>query len=340
MEKLVALSFPALSQDWQQCIASFLSNVYYGRSRSANTLKKYVQVLSHFFASGTPPEKMRRADVEAFIVTRFSGKGTVSAATRNNRLTVLSSFYSYASTFVLPDDTPLMAKPRPTVGILRGKVARTARGLSFDEMTRLFAVMPKNTVQGLRDRAIYLLYFWTARRREEIARLCWGDIYQGTILDEQGNRREGWLYHFIGKGAAGEIDTAELPLPAKQAIDTYLKASGRSVNIAADEPLFLAVGPPRGGGQPQLGTPLRSSTMARNLKRYAKKAGLDASQVHLHTLRHTAAQARYLALPDLLAVSRTLRHASPDTTRIYLEGMLGTSDSTALLLVGKFGRFS
>jgi hypothetical protein len=82
-----------------------------------------------------------------------------------------------------------------------------------------------HTVKGLRDRAIFLLYFWTARRREEIARLHWGDIEQATIVDEFGGRKQGWRYRFYGKVKGGQQDMAELPMPAKIAIDRYLRAA-------------------------------------------------------------------------------------------------------------------
>ena len=106
----------------------------------------------------------------------------------NQRLAILSSFYAFASTFTItgPDGRPqvLLQRPSPTLGLRHKRPERTYRAFSEDELDRFFSVIPTDTVKGLRDRAIFLLYFWTARRREEIARLRWGDIEQATIVDE------------------------------------------------------------------------------------------------------------------------------------------------------------
>jgi integrase/recombinase XerD len=332
-----------LAPAWQQCLLLFLRQVY-ERSRSQGTIKTYLSIFTHFFAVYTAPERVTRQQVELFIGTSFSGRGQVSTNTRNSRLTALSAFYKYAGTFMLPDSTgiltPLLRTPPPTAGIRRGKAVRNARALTAKELDRLFAAIPTNTVQGLRDRAIYLLYFWTARRRMEIARLRWGDIFEGTILDEHGNQREGWLYHFTGKGHSQEIDTAELPAPAKAAIDRYLVASGRMETITADEPLFLPIGPRLGGGRPRRQTALSADVIADNLKVYARAAGLDPARVHLHALRHSSAQMHYLANPDIRATQHLLRHASSSTTDLYLESLRGTADPALPVLEKRFGHLS
>lgn len=344
MDDLITLaSFAMLTSEWQQCLLLFLRQLY-ERSRSTASVKSYLAILTQFLTRYPAPERVLRQQVELFIGNSFVGSGTVSSNTRNTRLTVLSAFYKYASTFLLPDSTgtltPLLRGPLPTAGIRRGKAVRNARALSAKELERLFSVIPTDTVQGLRDRAIYLLYFWTARRAQEVVRLRYGDLYQGTIIDEQGHQRPGWLYHFTRKGHSQEIDTAELPAPAKQAIDRYLVASGRAETITADEPLFLAIGPSQGGGQPRHGTPLTSRTMGHNLKVYAKAAGLDVSQAHLHILRHTSAQLHYVAHPDIREVQHLLRHENVATTDTYLKSLMGTADNTAQLLEKKFGYLS
>lgn len=54
------------------------------------------------------------------------------------------------------------------------------------------------------------------RRRVEIARLTFGSIEPATLVDEHGRRRQGFLYHFRGKGQGLHADDkAELPLPQK-----------------------------------------------------------------------------------------------------------------------------
>jgi integrase len=211
---------------WERCLAQFLRQLY-DRSRSSKSVQGYRRTLITFFTSsaqgGPPkhPEDYTREDVEDFLhrtsISLRNYGSPPSTAPMNQRLSILSSFYKFAATFTVagPDGRPqpLLKVPSPTTGIRRGRPDRTYRALSEEELDRFFSVIPTDTVKGLRDRAIFLLYFWTARRREEIARLRWGDIEEGIIVEEGGKRREGWHYRFHGKGKSGQEDIAELPAP-------------------------------------------------------------------------------------------------------------------------------
>jgi site-specific recombinase XerD len=344
---------------WERCMAQFLRQLY-DRSRSTKTIDAYRSTLLSFFTSsaqeGPPkhPEDYTREDVEYFLhrpsVSKRNAGAMPSTATINQRLSILSSFYRFAATFTIPGPDgkpqPLLRVSSPTLGIRHGKPDRTYRAFSDEELDRFFAVIPTDTVKGLRDRAIFLLYFWTARRREEIARLRWGDIEQGLIIERGGKSRQGWRYRFHGKGKGGQEDIAELPAPAKVAIDRYLTAARRMQNIQTDDPLFIAIGPEQGGGKrgvtlpPDDHTPLTSRAIAHALKTYARQAGVDAERLSIHSWRHTAAQQRYAAGEDVRSLQRLLRHSNIATTDIYLRDLMGTADPGAKLLEDRFGHLS
>ncbi len=345
---------------WERCMAQFLRQLY-DRSRSEKSVRDYRHTLLAFFSSsaqsGPPkhPEHYTREDVEDFLhrpstSTRNAGAAP-SIATMNQRLSILSSFYTFAATFTLPgpDGRPktLLQSPSPTLGIRHRRPDRVYRAFDESELDRFFDLIPTDTVIGLRDRAIFLLYFWTARRREEIARLKWGDIEQATIIDERsGGRRQGWRYRFYGKGKRGQEDMAELPMPAKLAIDRYLVAARRMQTIRHSDPLFVAIGPEQGGGKRGVTlpaddhTPLTSHAIAYALKKYAQLAGIDAQRLSIHSWRHTAAQQRYEAGEDVRSLQRLLRHSNIATTDIYIRGLVGTADAGASLLEGRFAHLS
>jgi len=344
---------------WERCLAQFLRQLY-DRSRSINTVRDYRRTLVAFFTSsaqgGPPkhPELYTREDVEYFIhrpsTSPRNAGSSPSISTINQRLSIISSFYNFAATFTVPgtDGRPqvLLQTPSPTLGLRHARPDRSYRAFSDEELDRFFGVIPTDTVKGLRDRAIFLLYFWTARRREEIARLRWGDIEQGTIVDESGRRRHGWRYRFRGKGKRGEEDIAELPEPAKIAIDRYLAAARRLMTIQPGDPLFVAIGPEQGGGKPGVTlppddhTPLTSHAIAHALKTYAQQAGVDEKRLSIHSWRHTAALQRYAAGEDVRSLQRLLRHSNIATTDIYVRGLVGTADPGARLLEDRFGHFS
>ncbi len=234
-----------------------------------------------------------------------------------------------------------MSGKLPTVGQPRARISRRYRAFSADEMRAFFAAIPTTTEIGLRDRAIFLMYFWTARRRAEVARVVWGDIAWGALIDEQGQAaREGWLYSFQGKGHGDEDSVAELPGPAKAALDAYLIASKRLDSMRPDSPLFVAIG--QGGyytrGGPGKGEqPLSTESVARRLKHYVRQAGLDSKRLSIHSWRHTAAQQRYLVDPNVQRIRRLLQHESLATTTLYLDGLMATADPAARLLEDQFG---
>src|SRR5437879_5650219 len=111
-------------QSWQRCQEQFLTQIY-RRSNSTDSLRKYRQVLNQFFTIyPKPPDQITRADVEEFMERpseSYRNRGAaVKIATRNLRLTCLSSFYQYAATYTIssPDGpVPLLQRPSPTIGV-------------------------------------------------------------------------------------------------------------------------------------------------------------------------------------------------------------------------------
>jgi integrase len=334
-----------MDSHWQRCLNAFLRRVY-DRSSSQSSLERYTRVLARFFSDERNPDQYTHAEVEAFIThpsasTRNQGQ-PVSIATKNQRLAILASFYKFAANYSVDvdgDPAFLLQRPPPTRGFTYGKPERHYRAFSYQEMERFFAVIPGDTIQGLRDRAVFLLYFWSARRRSEIARLRWGDLEQ-TVFLEDGTQRVGWLYRFYGKGRSTQQDSAEMPEPAMLALLRYLDQSGRLNEMMPESPLFLSLPPRHGGNYRNVGKALSGHAMNEQLKYYARLAGLDASRLSIHSWRHTAALQRHVAGQDILEIMRLLRHSSLRMTQDYLHILSGEANSGAKLLRARFGKFN
>jgi len=291
------------------------------------------------------PDRYTRQDVEAFLHTPGRANGRIgrppSAGTVSNRLSVISSFYSYASGYLISDDKnelrPLMTRAAPTLGLERPQRTQSYRTISFEDFERLFSVIPTDSVMGLRDRALILFLFWTAQRRAVACNLRWGDLYQSTAI-ENGVQRQIWMYTFSGKGYSRQKDHAELPQPAKDALDKYLIAAGRMGHMQHDDAVFTVLPDYIGqrGYDPK--RPLAPNTVWNIVKRYAKLANIDPT-ITVHSLRHMATQQRALAGEDIRSLQRLLRHKSLQTTCLYLQGLMGTSDPAHKLLLDKFGKF-
>lgn len=312
---------------WQQCLADFLQKSY-DRSGSAGSRATYLTMLRGFFIDPTrSPETYTQADVRAYLskpsVSRRNPGAPISVSTRNSRLTALSLFYQFASAYEV-NGKPLFTGKLPTAGFEHVKPDIRYRALSTSELERFFAAIPTNTVKGLRDHAIYLVYFYSARRRSEIARLTYGDIEPATFGD-----RAGHVYHYQGKGRARQTRTKELPAQAYAAIDTYLVASGRKETIQPGDGLFTKIF--KGSKKP-----LRGDYLNEMFHAYALKAGLDVSRLSLHSLRHASSRERKQAGQDIIEIKDLLDHSSLQTTFLYLSLVAGTADSGAALLSAKF----
>jgi integrase len=317
-----------MDANWQSCIAAFLSHIE-DVSGSTHSRLRYAYVLRSFFTRN--PDEMTRSDVQSFLDAPSTSNrnygSPVSPATRNNRLMVLNSFYKFAATYEIGSDALLETKP-PTFGLRYLKVGISPHALTADELDRFFAVIDKGTIRGLRDRALFLTFFWTGRRRSEIARLTWSDLEQGVIVEPDGTRRAGVIYHYVSKGRSRETQTAEMPMLAYDALLLYLGYSHRLRNMSPDTPLFVSI------RRPYHALPGdRCNTL---FKFYCALADLSP-HYSLHSLRHTASRLRYEAGSSIQDIQVFLGHASIATTDRYLKRLVGIADPGAALLEQRFG---
>ena len=224
----------------------------------------------------------------------FSAASVYAAASR------VSSFYKW-----LAKDGRLRGINNP-VDLARPPAAKAyenSQALTDDELAALLGVVKANADSGeltaLRDYALLLFFVLTGHRREEVLRLRWGNLKKNGVLSVR----------FLVKG--GDYTTEEVNLFCWDALVDYLRAAGRLDDMTTDTPLW--VGHDRAG---QADGALSSHSFSKNLKRYARLAGLDG--IHVHQLRHTFARLVGEDEGDLTKVQHALGHRNLATTRVYL----------------------
>jgi integrase len=327
---------------WQDCYTSYIRQLYQ-RSGSDATLVNYGGVLKHFFeATGKEPQLVTRSDVELFVSSlqiRRNIGSPPSPRTRNNRLTVLSSFFTYACGFEYVDPFGKLAQlsdRNPCMGIKQSRTSVVHHSMTVDEFRRFMAAIPQDDEPiHLRDRALFLTLFLTCRRRREICELTYGNLRTTTFFDrDSGQSRDGWTYTTRIKG--GEIYTGELPLPAAVAILEYLRSSGRMATIDNETPVFVAHGhtcwPPADPWRP-----LDGGAVWWRMRYYLRRAGMNEKAYSPHSLRHSGALARYRAGSGPLEIMHVLNHKSLQTTTVYVRELDMSADTGALLLLEKYG---
>lgn len=250
-------------------------------------------------------------------------KQGLSPSTVYGKISRLSSFFDWLLAHAeMRDGLKLSHNP---VNIARPRAPKayqseSVKALSLDEVNALIGVVRGHagrSLVGKRDYAMIVLYLLTGMRRAEIARLRWRDVRLEPILT------------LAVRLKGGERVNVEVDDPAaRDLILDYLRESERLSSMKPDSPLWAAHDPGAGGSA------LTSHGFVKNLKKYAKEAGLE--HIHLHQTRHTVA--REVAERDGLDAAREkLGHHSLNNTRIYVQRVGTRRDRHSRLLADVFG---
>jgi integrase/recombinase XerD len=318
---------------WQRAAEGWL-----GGRESPNTHRIYRAALQRLLGFCRPkgPSELSGSDLVAWQADlRRQG---LAPATVNVNLAAISSFFRFCSlqyTLIDPAtgrEAPL-ATSNPAARPKRARVKpyRQVVHLDVDQVRALLRAPDRTTQQGLRDYALLKGYLMTGFRNTELRSLRWGD------LQRDGNRM---FCRWRGKG--GKTDLVEFPWPVYHAIVDYLQAAGRW-ELEPDDYIFVALSDAAerlpnvaaGGRDGPLTTRsgclttrsgclttrsgcLTSAMVTRLVKKYARWAGLDATQITTHSLRHTAAMLRARLTDDVREIQQFLNHSHLNTTQIYL----------------------
>jgi site-specific recombinase XerD len=279
------------------------------RNASPNTVKSYSttfkQLLSHIDKAYTiSPERLEFSDITAERILGFlrclETEGSIGAATRNQRLAAIRSFYHFAAA-----DVPGML--HETQKILQIPSKKQARpmiaAISKDALAAILEQPDGTKARGRRDLALMALLYDTAARVQELIDLKVRDVRiakPACVL-------------LTGKGAKSRA----VPLMGKTAAlaEAYLCECGYSDNgTHGCECLFHSAN--RGS----ITRPGVTSILKRHLEaaRKAHPEIIFPNRIHPHMLRHAKALNMLEAGINLIYIRDFLGHASVTTTELYL----------------------
>jgi integrase/recombinase XerC len=183
----------------------------------------------------------------------------------------------------------------PCQGVRAAKSPRTLpKALSVEAAQRLLEALPGDTVELVRDQAMFELMYSSGLRRAELLSLDWGD---GRLDLDEG------LVTVTGKGS--KTRTIPVGSKARAALAAWIAVRAQ---LAAPDEKALFVG--------ARGRRISASTLAVRLDMWARARGADG-RVHPHMLRHSFASHVLQSSQDLRAVQEMLGHSSISTTQIY-----------------------
>jgi integrase len=266
-------------------------------------------VESFFTFADKSPADVSPLDVERWRKhlegTRPEGRG-LSPSTVYARVCFLSSFYEWAmrdpalKAHITSNPARLALPKAPKAYQTESVKAWTDEQLqAIVEAVRAKATAGE--IVGKRDYALLLFYLVTGMRRQEVISLRGGDIK----IDE--------FITLTGKVKGGDYMGREVRDPLlKDAILDYLSSSGRSGALKTDSPLWTRHDR---AGRP--GAALTSHAFVKNLKRYARAAGVG--EVNLHQTRHSFARIVAEETGSITDTQDALGHRNAATTRVYVQ---------------------
>lgn len=299
---------------WQEAFSDWLT---LKSAHSQKTVKLYESVWRGFYRIiPKMPWQIRQADIARFVVVA-QAEGQ-ARTTINTALGAIGSFYSYAFEREL-------VKRNPVRGVeqLRISVRKGVDWITSDELEATLKIIPVDTLQGLRDRLLFLL-LWTGIHRVSAV--------VGLRLRDFSRRHDRIQYVFVSKGRQSHKYLAPAIVPHLRAYlskrytdqaqtqtlwDALEKHWTHQAPLPYDDYLFV----PHTLGSRLIRNGSLSVQTARNIVTNWTSAAIGRI-VRPHAIRHGAARwAYYHGKVDMMVISRALDHADVKTTQLYLELM-------------------
>ena len=275
-------------------VDAFLEMMSAERGAAKNTIAAYRRDLTDYgaFLSGRG-SRFTAAPRELVVgwLERLAGEG-LSASSSARKLSAVRQFHKFlCADAIRPDDpTRIVASPRARRGLPKVlTAAEVDRMLTAAEQNANAEASPQKHAAALRLYVLLELLYATGLRVSELV-----SLRRSAVM------RDASFLTVIGKGSKERI----VPVNdrTRDAIKAYLPT--------------LPPGPwlfPAGGEDGHL----TRQVFARDLKTLAATAGISASRITPHVLRHAFASHLLAGGADLRVVQTLLGHADISTTQIY-----------------------
>jgi len=287
------------------------------RTGSVKTATAYATTLTTFRAF------LRNHDLDlesdpaliALVAQGWAGRGNPAPATFNQKLAILSSFYSYAlKRDLLKGGNPISRVERRPVQGYAGAIP-----LPYLEVKARLAAIDRSTLVGKRDYALLVVGLQTGRRLSELAGVRCRDMsVSGERLTVVWRRCKG-----------GRMMSDMLPSAVTRAVAEYLQTlygeERLEGGLPPDAPVWMSFS--RNGSRGQ----------ALGIQSIADICEKRLGTSKVHALRHTFARAMEDSGAKVSEIQARLGHDSLATTGRYLAALHRADNPHAERLVTLFG---
>lgn len=325
-----------------QAIVTWVHNkkLHSGSVRTEQTYEKTIKGFrAHLRAHGRDLDSPRKTIAPYLQAWAASGAGK-SGATLNQRLSIVSSFYTYARKRDLltsweeeSDGNGAIIRRRvpldnPADYVERAKVIPYGKATALQPETvseKLAALSSETSPLGLRDYALLAVAFTTGRRLAELAGLEWQDV---EITGPKRAPRVALTW----RRAKGNKELADQLEPAVgDALLRYLRAVyNEKLEIAPEAPIWVSLDFAR----TRLGRQPMAALSPRAIE-YRYKRLLGKGKAHIS--RHSFALGMKKAGAPLDVIQERLAHESLETTAEYLPKLERSENPYAPSVAALFG---
>lgn len=286
-----------MTNSWySKTLEKFLDYLKIEKNRSDNTIRSYqtdIELLFEFLTSrGLSSFKEIQTDfIKEWIVSLK--KNNISNTTISRRISSIKVFFNFLVKNNLIEINPTLKIIAPKLNKVLPNILGQKQADQLLTQAAIYEVEEESQEVRIRDYAILEVLYSTGIRVSELVGLDVEDINFSNLT-----------LKVLGKGKKERF--VPFGIPAREAIDKYLKDSRNSLNDKNSQALFLG---------------LRGKRLnVRQVRRILNKA-MDqienSKEVSPHDLRHSAATHMLEAGADLRIVQELLGHSSLATTQKY-----------------------
>lgn len=296
-ELKILCKYITMTNSWySKTLEKFLDYLKIEKNRSDNTIRSYqtdIELLFEFLTSRglSSFHEIQTEFIKEWIVSLK--KNNISNTTISRRISSIKVFFNFLVKNNLIEINPTLKIIAPKLNKVLPNILGQKQAEQLLTQAAIYEVEEESQEVRIRDYAILEVLYSTGIRVSELVGLDVEDINFSNLT-----------LKVLGKGKKERF--VPFGIPAREAIDKYLKDSRNSFNDKNSQALFLG---------------LRGKRLnVRQVRRILNKA-MDqienSKEVSPHDLRHSAATHMLEAGADLRIVQELLGHSSLATTQKY-----------------------
>ena len=303
----VKIVTPEERTTFAQAAERYLHHLEHVMGRKTSTIQDYRIIINRHLAphfQTTPIDKIKPADVEAYLLAK--SRGGLAVKTITNHLNFAHGVFRFALKRGWASSNPVAATDRPRA-IHRDPDIRFLDG---EELEALLRAVPREDVLGLTDHALYTVAATTGLRQGELVALRWRDIdwTAGVVRVRRNYSRGEW--------GTPKSRRSSRAVPLADRVAAELERHFQRSAYRSDDSLVFC--------HPHTGNPYDASKLRERFYGAMAAAGMKGrcgrkGGITFHSLRHTFGTRMAAVGVPMRTLQEWMGHRDFTTTLVYAD---------------------